>query len=80
MKCSFLDYIQLLMIGQVIQAMTVNQNFKKRPPKSSKNEMLIFGLHSFPDNWPSDPSKESQLKFKKRPPKSVQNVWITFNF
>ena len=34
-KCSFLDYVQLLMIGQVIQAKTVNQIIKKwkRLPK-----------------------------------------------
>ena len=32
---------------------------KKRPPKSSKNEMLIFGLCSTSDDWPSDPSNES---------------------
>ena len=31
MKCSFLDYVQLLMIGQVIHAMKVNQNAKKGP-------------------------------------------------
>ena len=31
MKCSFLDYIQLLMIGQVIQAKKVNVNTKKGP-------------------------------------------------
>ena len=29
MKYSFLDYIQLLMISQVIQAMKVDQNAKK---------------------------------------------------
>ena len=28
-KCSFLDYIQLLMIGQAIQAKNVDQNAKK---------------------------------------------------
>ena len=38
---------------------------KKRPPKSSKNEMFIFGLHSACDDWPSDPSDESQLKCEK---------------
>ena len=31
MKCSFLDYIQMLMIGQVIQVMKVDQNVKKGP-------------------------------------------------
>ena len=37
-KCLFLDYIQLLMIGQAIQAKNVDQNVKKqkRPPKFSK--------------------------------------------
>ena len=29
MKCSFLDYIQLLMIGQAIRVMKVDQNVKK---------------------------------------------------
>ena len=38
-----MDYVQLLMIGQVIQATEVDQNAKKAP-KSSKNEMLVFGL------------------------------------
>ena len=52
-KCSFLDYIQLLMIGRGIWAKNVNQNAKKwkRPPKSSKNKMFIFGLCSSPDDW-----------------------------
>ena len=59
MKCSFLDYIQLLIIGQAIQVMKVDQNAKKRPPKSLKNEMLIFGLLSTSDDQPSDQSKES---------------------
>ena len=31
MKCSFLDYIQLLMIGRVIRAMKVDRNAKKGP-------------------------------------------------
>ena len=29
---------------------------KKRPPKSSENEMFIFGLHLFSDDKPSHPS------------------------
>ena len=51
---SFLCYIQLLMIGQVIQATKVDWNVKKRPPKSSKHEMLSFGLCSTSDDQPSD--------------------------
>ena len=40
---------------------------KKRPPKSSKNQMLTFGLCSTSDDWPSNPSNESQPKCKKGP-------------
>ena len=60
MKCSFLDYVQLLMIGQVIRAKSVEQNTQKqkRPPKSLKNKMFIFGLHSTFDDRPSNPSKK----------------------
>ena len=37
-KCSFLDYIQLLMIGRVIRAKNINRNTKKwkRPPSHRK--------------------------------------------
>ena len=59
MKCSFLDYVQLLMIGRVIQTTKVDQNAKIRPPKSSKNEMLIFGLCPISDDRPSNLSDES---------------------
>ena len=47
-KCSFLDTVQLLMMGWAIQAKNVNWNAKKwkRPPKSSKIKMFVFGLHS----------------------------------
>ena len=59
-KCSFLDYVQLVMIGQAIWAKNVDQNTKKwkRPPKSSKNNMFVFGLRLTSDNWPSDLSKK----------------------
>ena len=67
MKNPFLYYVQLLMIGQVIQATKVHQNAKERPPKSSKNEIIIFVLCSTSDDWPSDLSNESRLKCEKRP-------------
>ena len=59
-KCLFLDYIQLLMIGQAIQAkmLTEMQKNKKRPPKSLKNKMFVFGLRSTSDDRPSDLSKK----------------------
>ena len=45
MKCSFLDYVQLLLIGQVIWAMKVHWNAKKkRLPKSSKKWNAHFGI------------------------------------
>ena len=67
MKCSFLDYVQLLMISWVIQAKNVDRNAKKwkRPPKSSKNKMFIFGLCSTSDDWLSNPSKKRWPKHRK---------------
>ena len=61
-----LYYVQLLMIGQVIQVTKVDWNAKKAP-KSSKNEMLIFGLHSTSDDQPSDLCDEIRLKCEKSP-------------
>ena len=73
-KCSFLDYVQLLMIGRVIWAKNVDWNAKnqKRPPKSLKNQMFIFVLGSTSDDQPSDSSKKCwpNHKKQKRPPKS----------
>ena len=41
---------------------------EKCPPKSSKNEKLIFIiLRLTSDDWPSDPSNKSQPKCKKDP-------------
>ena len=51
---------------------------EKSPPKSSKNEKLIFILHSTSDDWPSDPSNKSHLKCKKWPPKSSKNEMLIF--
>ena len=55
------------MIAQAIWAKNIDQNVKKqkRPPKSSKNKMFIFGLHSTSDDQLSDPSKKHQSKCKK---------------
>ena len=75
-KCSFLDYVQLLMIGQAIWAKNVDRNAKKqkRPPKSSKNKMFIFGLCSTSDDWPS---KKSKCKKTKEEQKIKKNWWST---
>ena len=54
---------------------------QKRPPKSSKNEMLVFGLHSTSGDRPSNPSNERQPKCDKRPPKSSKNeIFIFINY
>ena len=65
-KCSFLDYVQLLMIGRAIRTKNIDRNIKKqkRPPKSLKNQMFIFGLHSTSNDRPSDPSKKHWPKCK----------------
>ena len=83
-KCLFLDYVQLLMIGQAIWAKNVDQNAKKwkRPPKSLKNQMFTFGLHSTSDDRPSDLSKICRPKHKKMqkrpPPPSHRKIKCSF--
>ena len=60
-KCSFLDYVQLLMISRAILSkkhQPKDQKNPKMPPKSSKNKMFVFGLHSTSDDWLSDLSKK----------------------
>ena len=81
-KCLFFNYVQLLMIGWAIWAKNVDQNTKKwkRPPKSSKNKMFIFGLCSTSDDRPSNPSIKCWPNSKKwkRPPKSSKNKMFVF--
>ena len=48
MKCSFLDYIQLLMIGRAGRWTQTSST----TPLQQENEMLIFGLRSTSDDWP----------------------------
>ena len=78
MKCSFLDYIQFLMISQAIQAMNINQNAKKGPLSHQKIEMFIFGLHSISDDQLNDLSDEHRPKCEKRPSKSSKNEMLIF--
>ena len=80
MKCSFLDYIQFLMICQVVRVMNVDQNMKKRAPKSLKNEMFIFGLCSISDDQPIDLSEEHRPKCAKRPPKLLKNEMFVLDY
>ena len=82
MKCSFLDYIQLLMIGQAIRAKNIEQTIKKwkRPPKSLKNKMFVLGLCSTSDDQPSNLSNKHQPKHKKneKGPLSHQKIKCSF--
>ena len=75
-KCSFLDYVKLLMIGQAIRAKNIDQTKKnwKRSPKSSKNKMFLFGLCSTSDDQPRDLSKKLHPKHKKKTKKAP---WVT---
>ena len=81
-KCSFLDYVQLLIIGQAIWAKNVDRKAKKwkRAPKSLKNKMFIFGLCSTSDDRPSDLSKKCWPKGKKmkKAPRSSKNKMLLF--
>ena len=87
-KCSFLDYLQLLMIGWAIWTKNINQNTKKwkRPPKSSKNKMFVFGLCSTSDDQRSDLRIKCWPKCKKmkKAPYVIEkwnvHFWIMFNF
>ena len=75
-KCSFLDYVQLLMItraGQWTQTPSTT-------PLQPKNEMLIFGLRSTSDDqlgWLMDSNPVCHTS----PAKKINACfWITFNF
>ena len=83
MKCSFLDYIQLLMISRAGQ----DSNPIYYPSPAKKNEMLIFGLHSTSDDqlgWsilkPHPPTLSSQknemLIFGLRSTSDDQPGWL----
>ena len=51
---------------------------EKKGAKSSKNEMLIFRLHSTSDDWQSNPSNESCPKCKTMADKSPKSEMLIF--
>ena len=82
-KCLFLDYVQLLMVGKAIWAKNVDRNAKKwkKPSKSLKNEMFIFGLHSTSDDRLSNLSKKNvdrNTKKNKKCPLRYQKIKCSF--
>ena len=76
MKCSFLYYIQLLMLARLVDGL------KPHPPplSSQKNEMLLFGLCSL--LMISQAGRWTQTPFTTplQPKKLNTHFWITFNF
>ena len=81
-KCSFLDYVQLLMIGQAIRAKNINQNVKKqkRPLSHQKIkcsfldyvQLLMIGQAIQAKNV------DQTIKKWKRPPESSKNKMFIF--
>ena len=63
MKCSFLDYIQLLMISRAGQWTQTPSAIPLQP----KRETLIFGLRSTSDDWLSNPSMKVDWNVTKGP-------------
>ena len=83
MKCSFLDYVQLLMIGWGILATKVNQNAKKGPLSHQKIKCSFLDyVQLLMIGWVIWVMKVNQNA--KKGPLSHQNInshfWITFNF
>ena len=76
MKCSFLDYVQLLMISRAewwTQTPSTN-------PLQPKNEMLIFGLRSTSDDWPGWSMDSNPIHHPSPAKKWNPHFCITFNF
>ena len=65
MKCSFLDYVQLLMISQVCRWTWTLFTTCLQP----KNEMLIFWLCSTSDDWPGWLMDSNPIHHPSRPKK-----------
>ena len=75
-KCSFLDYAQLLMIGR---AGWWTQT-PSTTPFTQKNEMLIFGLCSTSDDWLSCSMTWTPSTTPLHPKTWNAHFCITFNF
>ena len=75
-KCSFLDYIQLLMIGQA-------GRWTRTPSttlSSQKNKTVIFGLCSTSDDQPGWLMDSNPICHLSPAKKKNVHFWITFNF
>ena len=75
-KCSFLHYIQLVMIGRAGQWTQT----PSATPLQPKNEMLIFGLLSISGDQPSWSMHSNPIHHPSPAKKCNAYFWITFNF
>ena len=75
-KCLFLDYIQLLMIGRAIWAKKCWPKHKKwkRPPRSLKNKMFVFWI-MFNFWWSAEWSEQITLTEAQKNEKSPPSHW-----
>ena len=76
MKCLFLDYVQLLMIGQAGRWTETPSTTPLQP----KNEMLIFGLLSISGDQPGWSMDSNPIHHPSPAKKCNAHFWITFNF
>ena len=76
MKCSFLYYVQLLMISQACQWTWTASTTCLQP----KNEMLIFQLCSTSDDWPGWSMDSNPIHHPSPAKKMKSSFFITFNF
>ena len=73
MKCSFLDYVQLLMIGRAGRWTWTPSTTPLQP----KNEMLVFGLCSTSDDRPGW-SMGSNPVHHPSPPKKIKCLFLDY--
>ena len=76
MKCSFLYYVQLLMISQACQWTWTASTTCLQP----KNEMLIFQLCSTSDDWPGWSMDSNPIHHPSPAKKMKSSFFITFTF
>ena len=81
-KCSFLDYVQLLMIGWAGQWTRTRSTTPLQP---KKNKMLVFRLYSTSDDRPGWLMDSNPICHPSPAKKIIffcwnAHFWITFNF
>ena len=83
MKCSFLDYVQFLMIGQAIRATNIDQNARKGLLSHQKMKCSFVDYIQFLMIGQAIQATNIDQNAKKGPlshRKMKCSFWITFNF